>query len=156
MGSSRCSCSSSSSWAVASRGASRALTFGAAAGLGYGLQAAVTKTFVTQIGGGVVAVLTSWTAYVLVLSAVSGFVLQQSALKTGVLAPAMASSNSVTLFTSVVLGIAVYGETLSRSGTGHTGATFVGLVVAVVGIAFLAGSEEPVPADGPPNPSLAN
>jgi drug/metabolite transporter (DMT)-like permease len=137
------------------RGASRALVFGSAAGLGYGLQAAVTKTFVTQIGGGVVALLTTWTVYVLVLSAVSGFVLQQSALKTGVLAPAMASSNSVTLFTSVILGTAVYGETLSRAGAGHTSCTFIGLVVAVVGIAFLAGSEEPVATDGPPKPSLA-
>ena len=137
-------------------GAARALVFGAAAGLGYGLQAAVTKTFVTQIGGGILPLLTSWTIYVLILSAVSGFVLQQSALKTGVLAPAMASSNSVTLFSSVILGIAVYGETLARSGTGHAGSTVIGLVVAVVGIALLAGSEEPVAVDGPPNPSLAS
>ncbi|HEX4433631.1 MAG TPA: DMT family transporter [Acidimicrobiales bacterium] len=127
-------------------GATKALVFGAAAGLGYGLQAAVTKTFVTQIGGGVLALLGSWTIYVLILSAVSGFILQQSALKTGVLAPAMASSNSVTLFSSVILGIVVYGETLSRSGASHTGCTFIGLVVAVVGIALLAGSEEPVAA----------
>ena len=86
-------------------GASKALVFGAAAGLGYGLQAAVTKTFVTELGGGVLALLSSWSVYVLILSAVSGFALQQSALKTGVLAPAMASSNSVTLFSSVILGI---------------------------------------------------
>ena len=102
-------------------GASKALTFGAAAGLGYGLQAAVTKTFVTEIGGGVLALLGSWSVYVLILSAVSGFALQQSALKTGVLAPAMASSNSVTLFSSVILGIAVYGETLSKSGSSPHG-----------------------------------
>jgi drug/metabolite transporter (DMT)-like permease len=129
-------------------GASKALTFGAAAGLGYGLQAAVTKTFVTEIGGGVLGLLSSWSVYVLVISAVSGFALQQSALKTGVLAPAMASSNSVTLFSSVILGIVVYGETLAKSGSAHSGATIVGLLVAIVGIAFLAGSETPgeVPA----------
>ena len=124
-------------------GASKALTFGAAAGLGYGLQAAVTKTFVTEIGSGLPALLSSWSIYVLIISAVSGFALQQSALKTGVLAPAMASSNSVTLFSSVLLGIGVYGETLSKSGTSHTGFTIVGLLVAIVGIALLAGSEEP-------------
>jgi len=124
-------------------GASRALTFGAAAGLGYGLQAAVTKTFVTELGGGVLALLSSWSVYVLVLSALSGFALQQSALKTGVLAPAMASSNSVTLFSSVILGIAVYGETLSKSGSAHAEFTIVGLLVAIVGIALLAGSEAP-------------
>jgi drug/metabolite transporter (DMT)-like permease len=125
------------------RGAARALTFGAAAGLGYGLQAAVTKTFVTEVGSGVLALLTSWSVYVLVISAVTGFALQQSALKTGVLAPAMASSNSVTLFTSVVLGIAVYGETLAKNGAAHSGSTALGLVVAMVGIALLAGSEAP-------------
>ena len=38
-------------------GAAKALTFGAAAGLGYGLQAAVTKTFVTELGGGVLGLL---------------------------------------------------------------------------------------------------
>jgi drug/metabolite transporter (DMT)-like permease len=136
-----------------STGATKALVFGAAAGLGYGLQAAVTKTFVTHIGHGVLALLASWTTYVMILSAVSGFVLQQSALKTGVLAPAMASSNSVSLFSSVVLGIVVYGETLSRTGAGHVGSAFIGLVVAVIGIALLAGSEVPVAAAEQPNRS---
>jgi drug/metabolite transporter (DMT)-like permease len=125
------------------RGATKALIFGAAAGLGYGLQAAVTKTFVTQIGSGVVALLTGWTVYVLILSALSGFALQQSALKTGVLAPAMASSNSVTLFSSVILGITVYDETLSKGGGAHTSSAFVGILIAVVGVALLAGSESP-------------
>jgi hypothetical protein len=127
-------------------GASKALTYGAAAGLGYGLQAAVTKTFVTEIGGGALAVLSSWSVYVLIVSAVTGFALAQSALKTGVLAPAMASSNSVTLFSSVILGIVVYGETIAKSGASHTGSAFAGLFVAIVGIAFLAGSESPTEA----------
>ena len=134
-------------------GAAKALTFGAAAGLGYGLQAAVTKTFVTEIGGGVLNLLTSWSIYVLILSAVSGFALQQSSLKTGVLAPAMASANSVTLFSSVLLGISVYGETLAQSGTGHAGSTVIGLVVAAVGIAFLAGSEAPATTSPGPAPA---
>jgi drug/metabolite transporter (DMT)-like permease len=136
-------------------GAAKALTFGAAAGLGYGLQAAVTKTFVTEIGGGVLGLLASWSTYVLIISAVTGFALQQSSLKTGVLAPAMASSNSVTLFSSVVLGIAVYGETLAKNGNAHAGSTVVGLVVAVVGIAFLAGSDAPTEVAGAPRASPA-
>jgi hypothetical protein len=61
----------------------------------YAFQAAVTKEFVSLLGGGLVAILTSWTIYALVGSALVGFVFQQSALKTGVLAPAMASSNAV-------------------------------------------------------------
>ena len=97
-------------------GSANALTLGSAAGLAYGLQAAVTKTFVTEIGSGVLGLITSWSAYVLILSAITGFVLQQSVPKSGVLAPAMASSNSVTLFSSVILGVAVYGEKVSSAG----------------------------------------
>jgi drug/metabolite transporter (DMT)-like permease len=135
-------------WSIARRftGADRAIVFGVAAGLGFGLQAAVTKTFVTLVGEGVVALLGSWTTYVLIVSALSGFVLQQSALKTGVLAPAMASSNSVTLFSSVVLGVAVYGETISKSTHTRSGLAYLGLGVAIVGIVLLARSAPPTPA----------
>jgi hypothetical protein len=135
------------------RGAARALTFGAAAGLGFGLQAAVTKTFVTEAGSGILALLSSWPVWVLLLSALTGFVLQQSALKTGVLAPAMASANSVTLFTSVVLGLTVYDEQISKGGAGHSSSAFLGLIVAIVGIALLAGSDAPRTSAPSPSPA---
>jgi drug/metabolite transporter (DMT)-like permease len=140
------------------RGGAKAITLGAAAGLGFGLQAAVTKTFVTEIGGGVLSLLTSWSVWILILSALTGFALQQTSLKTGVLAPAMASANSVTLFTSVILGIAVYGETISKSGAGHSVSAWAGLLVAILGVALLAGSESPqqaAPGAGAANPSPA-
>jgi len=137
-------------------GAAKALTFGAAAGLGYGLQAAVTKTFVTELGGSVLSLLSSWSVYVLIVSAVTGFALQQSALKTGVLAPAMASSNSVTLFSSVILGVTVYGEALAKGGTSHASSTVIGLLIALGGIALLAGAEAPeetAPGSADPSPA---
>jgi drug/metabolite transporter (DMT)-like permease len=127
--------------------AEKALTLGVAAGLCFGLQAAVTKTFVTELGGGLAGLLSSWSVYVLIASALIGFVLQQSSLKTDVLAPAMASSNSVTLFSSVVLGIAVYGERLSKAGGTHAGLALLGLAVAIVGIILLAGAAAPQPAE---------
>ena len=123
------------------KGASKALLFGCAAGFGYGLQAAVTKTFVGELGHGALSLLANWSVYVLVVSAVIGFVLQQGALKTGVLAPAMASSNAVTLFSSVILGVAVYGERLSANGGGHVASAVVGLVIAIVGIVLLGSAE---------------
>ena len=128
-------------------GAAKALLFGSAAGFGYGLQAAVTKTFVAELGHGVVSLLADWSVYVLVVSAVVGFVLQQGSLKTGVLAPAMASSNAVTLFSSVILGIVVYGEKLAASGSGHVASAAVGLGVAIVGIVLLGSAEGPTAAD---------
>jgi drug/metabolite transporter (DMT)-like permease len=50
------------------QGAVRAVLFGAAAGFGFALQTAVTKDFVTEIGGGVVALLADWSVYVLIAS----------------------------------------------------------------------------------------
>jgi drug/metabolite transporter (DMT)-like permease len=135
------------------RGAAKALTYGAAAGLGFGLQAAVTKTFVTEVGSGVLSLLSTWSVWVLILSALTGFALQQSALKTGVLAPAMASANSVTLFTSVVLGLTVYDERISQAGAAHSSSAFLGLIVAIIGIALLAGSDAPQASATNPSPA---
>jgi hypothetical protein len=65
----------------AMKGASKALLFGSAAGFGYGLQAALTKTFVAELGHGALSLLADWSVYVLVISAVVGFVLQQGHLR---------------------------------------------------------------------------
>jgi drug/metabolite transporter (DMT)-like permease len=122
-------------------GARRALFFGAAAGFGFGLQTAVTKQFVGETGHGLVSLLGDWSIYVLIVSAIVGFVLQQSALKTGVLAPAIASSNVVTLFAGVALGISVFNETLAHGG-GHRVPAIAGLAVTVVGVVLLASAPQ--------------
>jgi drug/metabolite transporter (DMT)-like permease len=124
------------------RGATRALFFGSGAGIAFGLQAAVTKVFVGELGNGVLALLGNWSIYVLIVSALVGFMLMQSALKTGVLAPSIASSNALTLFASVILGITVFGESLGRGG-GHLIPAVIGLVVALAGISRLAAAPEP-------------
>src|SRR5271166_5091034 len=130
------------------QGATKALLFGSAAGVAFALQAAVTKVFVGVVGHGLSAVLSSWTIYVLIASAAVGFVLQQSALKTGILAPAMASSNAVTLFGSVAIGASVFGESLSSGG--HLTPAIIGLGVALVGIVLLAGAKPPQASQGLP------
>ena len=112
-----------------------ALLLGGAAG--FGLQAAVTKTFVGELGHGTFSLFADWSVYVLVVSAIVGFALQQGSLKTGVLAPAMASSKAVTVFYSVILGMAVYGERLEASGGGHMASAAIGLAVAIVGVVLL-------------------
>ena len=126
------------------------LLSGMAAGVCFALQAAVTKVFVTELGHGVVSLFSEWTTYALIASAVVGFVLQQSALKTDVLAPAMASSNAVTLFASVAFGITVFGETLSH-GHGRLAPAIIGLAMATVGIVLLAGAKPPPAAKSVPS-----
>jgi len=138
--------------------AAKALLLGSAAGVGFALQAAVTKVFMTQLGHGVAALLGDWTTYALIASAIVGFVLQQSALRTDVLAPAMASSNAVTLFASVIFGLTVFGESLSH-GNGRLLPAIIGLAFALIGIVLLAGAKppravEPVPAISHPSAGL--
>jgi drug/metabolite transporter (DMT)-like permease len=129
------------------RGAVSAALFATAAGLSFGFQAAVTKVFVNQIGYGLGVILSSWTTYALILSALAGFALQQSALKTGFLAPAMAASNASTLAVSVLLGVTLFQETLS-SGQGRLPPAIFGIALAIVGVVLLA-------APAPMNPEVA-
>ena len=122
------------------RGPVAATLFATAAGLGFAFQAAVTKVFMTEIGDGLDAILSSWTTYALILSALAGFALQQSALKTGFLAPAMAASNASTLIMSVILGVTLFEETISN-GQGRLSPAVIGLTLAILGVVLLATPE---------------
>ena len=141
------------------RGALSAALLAGAAGFGFAFQAAVTKVFVNQLGHGLSGVLSSWTTYVLVLSALAGFALQQSALKTGFLAPAMAASNAATLAVSVLLGVTIFQETIAH-GHGSLVPALAGLALAVVGVSMLASPETdstrdaPAPEASPPHDPL--
>jgi drug/metabolite transporter (DMT)-like permease len=122
-------------------GPTAAALFATSAGICFGLQAAVTKVFVTQVGSGLETILTTPTTYVLIVSALAGFGLQQSALKTGFLAPAMAASNASTLATSVLLGAVLFDETIS--GSGHLAGAVLALALAVFGVVVLAAPSRP-------------
>jgi drug/metabolite transporter (DMT)-like permease len=135
------------------RAAARAALFGATAGIAFALQAAMTKQFVGELGHGVAHLLATWSTYGLIVSALVGFVLQQSALKTGALAPAMAASNASTLLFSVVFGLAVFGETL-ESSSGRVVPAWAGLVVAVSGVVALAGGTTAVREVPPPSAAV--
>jgi drug/metabolite transporter (DMT)-like permease len=126
-------------------GANRALAYGAGAGLGYGLATAVTKVFTDVFGSGLLAILSSWEVYVMVAAATMGLALNQSALRTGALAPAMAATNAVTLLACIALGIAVFHESF-RQGTGHLTAVLAGLALALLGIVLLAAAPARLPA----------
>ncbi len=135
-------------------GPALAALFGGAAGVGFALQAAVTKLWVVELGHGVAHLLTQWSTYVLIASALAGFVLQQSALKTGALAAAMASNNAATLVFSVVFGVVVFDERLTRGG-GQVAIALAGLAVAVIGVVTLAAtSAASADQTQSPSPSL--
>lgn len=139
--------------ALRQRGPLSATLFATAAGICFGVQAALTKEWVSDLGEGLGHVLSTWTTYALIVSALGGFALQQSALKTGFLAPAMAASNTATLIASVVLGIVLFEEVLDGAAL-HPALTLASLTAGVVGVIILAapsaaaqtaGDERPAP-----------
>lgn len=121
------------------RGRSPALTaglLGTAAGAAFGLAAALDKEFTNQLGHGLVFLLGQWSTYALVVVSIGGAIIQQAALKTGVLAPAIASVNVANLLVSVGLGLWVFGETLAH-GSGALLGSVLGLAITVMGVISL-------------------
>jgi drug/metabolite transporter (DMT)-like permease len=115
----------------------QAMLFGAAAGLAFALVSAVSKSLIGHLGGGLGEVVTSWELYVLAGAGLVGFTMGQFALRTGALAPAMASTNSVTLLGAVALSLTLFGETFSP-GPAHLVAAACGLALTVFGVILLA------------------
>ena len=75
----------------------------------------------------------------LILSAIAGFVLQQSALKTVSAGTRDGIEQRSTLVFSAVFGLVIFDERLTHGG-GHLALAYAGLALAVVGVAELAGT----------------
>jgi hypothetical protein len=80
------------------------------------------------------------TIYALILTALAGFALQQSALKTGYLAPAMAANNATTLTVSVLLGVTLFQESIAHGQDRYLPA-ILRLSLAILGVVLLASPE---------------
>jgi hypothetical protein len=78
--------------------------------------------------------------YALILTALEGFALQQSALKTGYLAPAMAANNAATLTVSVLLGVTLFPGSIPH-GQDRLLPAILGLILAILGVVLLASPE---------------
>jgi len=135
---------------IASRGRRPGVTaafLGVAGGACFGLAAALSKQFTSYAGQGVAAILGEWTTYAMILSALSGGVLQQAALKTGVLPSAMASINVANLLASILIGLLVFGERLAH-GDGRTIISLAAIAATIGGVVTLVGDPR-----GPPDSS---
>jgi drug/metabolite transporter (DMT)-like permease len=118
----------------------RAALLGTAAGLFFGLSAALTKATVDQLDEGILHVFVTWHVYGLLAVGYAGMTLSEMALQTGVLAPAIATFSILDAVTSVVLGVTLFHEALRDDPLG------VVLDVAALGVMFaglivLAGAE---------------
>ena len=118
----------------------KATLLGTAAGLLFGLSAALTKATVDQLDEGILHVFATWHLYGLLAVGYAGMTLSQIALQTGILAPAIATFSILDALTSVVLGITLFQESLRDDPLGIVidgGA----LAVMFVGLFVLAGAE---------------
>ena len=108
--------------------AARAAVLGVCAGLYFGLSAGFAKPVLHDLHVSVGEAAGDWRTWALLGFGFVGFLLQQLSLATGQLAPAMAAVSVSNPAVSVLLGIALYEERLTRPGW-H---------VAVAGAALLA------------------
>ena len=115
----------------------RAALLGAGAGLLFALCAALTKTVGEQVRHGLLGAFSDWPLYALALVGYASMTLNQLALASGALAPALASSTAVDPVAGVVLGIALFDETLA-SGPLPTAAGLLALAAMLLGVGVLA------------------
>ncbi len=121
-------------------GRPRAAMLAAAAGLIYGLSAALTKSVAHQLGIGVGHVFTSWAVYLLIAAGLVGMVLAQSAFQAGPLDASLPVLTVVDPVVSIIIGALVLGEGI-RIGTVPLFFEVVGLGVMVVGVFLLCQAE---------------
>jgi drug/metabolite transporter (DMT)-like permease len=140
--------------ALAARGrppARRAGLIGAAAGILFGLSAALTKATVERLDDGVLEVLLDWHLYALIAVGYASMSLSQSSLQTGALAPSVATQMSLDPIASLLLGIFAFDETVHEDTAGLI-AALAAFAVMIVGIVALAAAEQE-PAEPAPRPA---
>jgi drug/metabolite transporter (DMT)-like permease len=118
----------------------RAAMLGVATGVLFALSAALTKAVVDELDDGVLTIFTGWHLYALAAVGYASMTLNQLALNTGALAPAVATSMAFDPITSVALGVLLLHETLDASPP-EVLATLASLAAAVAGMAILARSQ---------------
>lgn len=117
------------------RPAARAALLGAATGILFSLSAALTIPVTDALEDGLLEPLRDWHLYALLVVGYTSMTLNQMALSTGALAPAVATSMALDPITSVVLGTTLLQETLHETAfgavatVGALGAALTGLIV---------------------------
>jgi drug/metabolite transporter (DMT)-like permease len=136
------------------RPSAKAATLGTAAGILFALTAALTKVTADQFDEGVFEIFVHWHLYALIVVGYISMTLNQLALGTGVLAPAIATSIATDPIVSVIIGTTLLHESLHESPLGGVG-TVLSLLVALGAIAILARSQEGGAATKPGSGTVA-
>jgi drug/metabolite transporter (DMT)-like permease len=133
----------------------RAALFGAATAIVWAVDAAFVKVTVDLLGhSGIVGVLTHWPLYAMIATGILGTVLLQGAYAAGPLAASQSTLLIVDPLASILIGIELFGESLS-TGPGYIAGIIVSFAVLAVGVVMLSIWAPPVmtataPSDSPP------
>ena len=128
---------------------------GTAAGVGYGLVAALLKQVSTQYHQGMVSLLTDWPIYALIAVGAASLGLTQMSYRAGPLAKSMPALTVTDPAASVLLGVLAFQERLTTNPLAIA-MQVVGFVVMALAAAQLARREaesgNPPPTGAPPSP----
>jgi len=114
----------------------RAAVLGVCAGLYFGLSAGFAKPVLNDLHVSIGEAAGDWRTWALLGFGFVGFLLQQLSLATGQLAPAMAAVSVSNPAVSVLLGIVLYEERLTRPGW-HVAVAAVALLAALGGAVLI-------------------
>jgi drug/metabolite transporter (DMT)-like permease len=116
----------------------RSLSFALAAGLVYGVTAAVAKVTIAQFSSGFLATITHWSFWALVVLGPLGFLLNQNAFREGALAsPALAVITVVDPLVGIAIGLLWLDERIA-TGAGAVTGEVLGLVAMAGGVWLVA------------------
>ncbi|HEX3540528.1 MAG TPA: DMT family transporter [Acidimicrobiales bacterium] len=118
----------------------RAGLLAAAAGINYGVTAALTKAAAHLLAGGVLELFESWEVYVLVAAGLLGMLMAQSAFQAGDLDASLPVLTVVDPVVSIMIGAFLLGEGV-RSGPVATTIEVLGLILMTVGVFALSKAE---------------
>jgi drug/metabolite transporter (DMT)-like permease len=124
----------------------RAAVLGLCAGLWFGLSSTFAKPVINDLHDGIAAAAGDWRTWALLGFGFAAILLQQLSLATGQLAPAIAAVSVSNPAISVVLGLLLFQERLTRPGW-HVAVAFAALLAALIGAVLitLANRETPMP-----------
>jgi drug/metabolite transporter (DMT)-like permease len=126
----------------------RAGILGVATGVSWGFVAAVIKELSSHLSGGLDAVLSNWSPYVLVGAGAASMLLASHALSAGPLAASQPGFTIVDPLTASLLGLFLFGEHI-HVGTLQLALEALALAVLVAGVTALSHSQLVVGDDGP-------
>jgi drug/metabolite transporter (DMT)-like permease len=121
----------------------KAAVYGTVAGVLYGVSAVLMKPVVERLhADGFAAVLENWQLWVMAVTGIGGFYLQQISLAAGRLATSVATTSVANPVVSVLLGALVLQETLDRTPPWHAVVATGALAVALLGAVIIASASD--------------